>query len=145
MARSVELVKVAVQAEALRLRRHARRTALRAGYGAVAIVFLLAAFTAAHVAGALELSQHVSPVQAVLIVAGADLVIAIVLGLLASRDTPDRIEHEARQISETARSQLLEVAAMATLVGPALRMLGKRTSYGLALAALTARYLGGRR
>jgi predicted histidine transporter YuiF (NhaC family) len=145
MARSVQLAKVAAQAELLRLRRHARRTAVRAGFGVVATVFLIGALAAAHVAGGIELSQYVAPVWAVLILAGVDLLIGIVLAILASRNTPDRIEREAQQVSETARSQLMEAATMATLVGPALRLLGGRKTYGLALAALTARYLGGRR
>jgi predicted histidine transporter YuiF (NhaC family) len=145
MARSVQLAKVAGQAELLRLRRRGRRIAVRAGFGVVATVFLLGALAAAHVAGAIELSQYVAPVWAVLIIAAIDLVIAIVLGILASRSAPDRIEREAQQVSEEARSQLMELATFTSLIGPALRMLGGRKTYGLALAALTARYLGSRR
>jgi hypothetical protein len=47
-------------------------------------------------------------------------------------------------VRQTAQTQMLEAAALTTLVGPLLRLVGTRKVYGLALAALTARYLGGK-
>jgi hypothetical protein len=61
------------------------------------------------------------------------------------RTTPGRIEREALQIRETALAELGEAMAMTALVGPALRLLGARKTYGLTLAALTARYLASRK
>ena len=143
--RTVSLAKIAAQAEILRLRRLSRRSAFRLAYAAVASTFMLAMMAAIHVAIVMALMERVQPIAAVLIVAGGDLVIAIVLGVMAARDSPDSIEAEAQQVKETALLQLRDAAAMTALVGPALRMVGTRKVYGIALAALTARYLGGRR
>lgn len=144
--RTFRLARVAAQAELLRLRRLARRQAVRAALGAVALVFLLACLAALHVAGFLGLVQlRIAPIYAALIVAGVDLAIGLVLALLAARDTPDRVEQEALQVRQAAQAQMAEAAAMTALVGPLLRSLGLRKVYAVALAALTARYLGGAR
>jgi threonine/homoserine/homoserine lactone efflux protein len=143
--RTVDLAKIAAKAEILRLQRQGRRTGFRIGYAVVAGTFMTAALAAVHVAIVLELMEHYPPITAVLIVAGGDFVIAIVVGLMASRDVPDAIEREALEVEHKALGQLGESMAMAALVGPALRLLGTRKAYGITLAALTARYLGGRR
>jgi hypothetical protein len=143
--RSVSLARVAAQAELLRLRRLARRQGMRAAFGAIAIVFLVAALVGCHVAAAMALTVYMQPIYAALIVAAIDLVIGVIFLLVAARDTPDAIEREALQVRLAAQEQMLEVAALTTLIGPLLRLIGTRKVYGLALAALTARYLGGRR
>lgn len=144
--RSLQLARIAAQAEGLRWRGLLRRQAIRVALGVVAAVFALACLAALHVAAAIALlHQQVPLLYAVLIVAAVDLVIALVLALLAARDVPGPVEREAVQVREAARKQVLEAAALTTLAGPALRLLGARKFYGLALAALTARYLGGRR
>ena len=142
--RSVKLARLAAQAEMLRLRSLARRQGVRAVLAAVAVVFLLGTLIALHVAGGMELAQYVTPMQAVLIVAAVDLVLAIILGLLAMRNQPGSLELEALRVRQTAQTQMMEAAALTTLVGPLLRLVGTRKVYGLALAALTARYLGGK-
>ena len=88
--------------------------------------------------------SNVTPLQAVLIVAAVDLIIAIIFGLLAMRNSPSSLELEALRVRETAQQQMMEAAALTTLIGPMLRLVGTRKVYGLALAALTARYLGGK-
>jgi hypothetical protein len=143
--RTASLARIAAQAEVLRLRRQGRRAAFRASYGVVAGVFVVGALAAAHVAIVLALLANFQPIVAVLIVGAGDVVVAVVFGLLAARDRPDAIEREARQVKETALAELGETMALASLVGPVLRLIGTRKVYGLALAALSARYLGGRR
>lgn len=143
--RTFRLAQVAATAEALRLRRLARRMAVRAVMGVVAAVFGVAFLVALHVAGGMALAREVGPVYAVLIVGGVDLVIAIIFGVLASSSAPDKVEREAYQVRETARAQLMETVALTSLIGPLARLVGGKKLYGLVLAALTARYLGGRR
>lgn len=144
--RSLQLVRIAAQAEGLRLRRLARRQVGRAILGATAGVFGLALIACLHVAAVLALTNRVQPLYAVLIVAGVDLLVAGALGLMAAHDSPSRVEREALIVRQNAQTQLMETAATVALVGPVLRRLGGRKVYGLALAALTARYLGiGRR
>lgn len=141
--RSVKLARLAAQAEILRLRRLLQRQVVRAILAAVAVVFLIGALVGLHVAAGMELSRYVAPLWATLIVAAVDLVIAIVLGLFALRNQPGSVEIEALRVRQTAQTQMMEAAALTTLVGPLLRLVGTRKVYGLALAALTARYLGG--
>lgn len=143
--RAVNLAKVAAQAELLRWRRLAKRQAVRVALAVVGAFFLIATLVSLHVAGAMALALVVPPVYAALIVAALDLVIAVVFFVIASGSKPDRIEQEALQVRLAAQEQMLEAAALTSLIGPLLRMLGTRKVYGLALAALTARYLGGNR
>jgi hypothetical protein len=143
--RTVDLAKIAAKAEILRLQRQGRRTGMRAAFGIVAGVFMTAALAGAHVAIVLSLIPYYEPMIAVLIVAAGDTVIAVVVGLLALRNVPDAIEREAAEVEHKALEQLGEAVAIMALVGPALRLLGTRKAYGITLAALTARYLGGRR
>jgi hypothetical protein len=143
--RTVELARVAAQAELLRIRRLGQRQVNRAIFAAVAAVFFVAMLAGLHVAGAMALTLYVPSIWAALIVAGVDLVIGLILILIAARDRPGEIEVEALRVRQVAQQQMMEAAALTTLIGPMLRLIGTRKVYGLALAALTARYLGGRR
>ena len=104
--RSVELARVALSAEALRLRRLARRQAFRAVYAIVALVFLLAVFFGLHVLLWMLLQRWMEPVWATLIVVGVDLVLAVILGALALRGGSDAVEEEAREIKNQAVAEL---------------------------------------
>jgi hypothetical protein len=113
------LAEIAARAEVLRLRALARRQAGRAVLAAVAAVFLLAALMGAHAAAAIALSEWVRPVYAVLIVAGADLLMALIFALLARRDRPGQAEREALALRRQVRQQL----ALQTLLSALLRLL----------------------
>jgi hypothetical protein len=143
--RGVQLARIAAEAELLRLRSLAKRQGTRVALAVVAAIFVLAAMIAGHVAGAMALTAHVAPVWATLIVGGIDLAIALALILLATRNTPSKVEREALEVRRIAQEQMKEAAALTMLVGPLLRLIGTRKVYGLALAAFTARYLSGRR
>jgi hypothetical protein len=122
--RLLRLGKIAAQAEALRLRRLARRQMRRGAYGAIAALFALSLLAWLHIAGGLALAQMVGPVRAALIVAGVDLVIAGIFGAVAASNRPDRIEREALAVREEARAQMAEAAVMTAVVGPVLRRVG---------------------
>ncbi len=143
--RNVSLARVAAQAEALRLRAFVNRNVVRAILAGIAVFFLIAAIVAGHIAGAMALTRYVDPLRATLIVGAVDLVIALVFGLIAATSKPSRIEIEALEVRRTAQAQLTEAVAMTALLGPLMRLVGGRKLYGLVLAGLTARYLGGRR
>ncbi len=144
--RSLKLARIAAQAELLRLRRYGDRQIGRAVLAATALVFVLACLGTLHFAGYLGLLRaDIAPLWATLIVAGVDLLLALILGLAALRNRPGRLEREALQVRLAAQQQMMEAAAMTAMVATVLRSLGMRKVYGLALAALTARYLGGRR
>ncbi len=144
--RSLKLAQIAAQAELLRLKCFGERQVGRAVMGAIALVFLLAFLASLHVAGYFALRRAaILPVWAALIVAGVDLLIALVVGLIARSSRPGRVEREALEVRRVAQQHLVEAAAMTAVVGPVLRSLGMRKIYGLALAAMTVRYLSGRR
>lgn len=144
--RSLRLARVAAQAELLRLRHFARRQVVRAVLGAIALTFLLACLAAVHFAGYFALRRaHIAPVWDTLIVAGVDLLIGLIFLIAAASDTPGKVEHEALQVREAAQRQMMEAAAVSAVVGPVLRSLGVRKLYALALAGLTARFLGAAR
>lgn len=132
--RAVELAKVAAAAEALRLRRFARRQAIRAGVAAGAALFALAGFALLHLVGYEALRSVLAPWLAALIVFIVDLVIAGVLAAIALNSQPDRIEREALEV----RQQSLAEAKKAVTV---LAVVGEVT--GFALSAGTRRALRG--
>lgn len=147
--RAVELAKVAASAEALRLRRMARRQGLRAAFGAVAAIFAVAVLVALHVVGWHLLAGYVTPVQASLILLVVDVVIMAVFGVLAMRDTPDAIEQEALAIRQQAvidmKASLTMMGVIGGVAGIALRSTAQRgVRHGAtsALTALAGRLLG---
>ena len=115
--RSVDLAKVAAAAEALRLRRIARRQALRGAYGAVALVFAIAVLVVLHVVIWSALLLVVSPLLASVILLAIDAVGLIVFGIMALRSTPDSIETEAKQIREQAVIEMRQSLTVMSVVG----------------------------
>lgn len=135
--RTVRLAKVAAQAEVLRLRQLASRTAVRAILGVVAAMFAFAAIAGGHVAIALWLAPRFGPVEAVLFVAGGDLLIAIVFGAVAATKGPGRVEREAMEVRRAAQLQLQRSFTMTSLAMPvAQRFLG-RTLFAVARNAFS--------
>jgi hypothetical protein len=153
--RAVELAKVAAAAEALRLRRLARRQGMRAAFGAGAAVFAIAVFVLLHVVFHELLIRAVSPLIASLILFGVDLVVTAVLGFLAMRNTPDDVEREALAVRRQAVLEMrksVTVMAVASEVGTLLvrRRAQKATTPNRAsrawiVADLAARLLARRR
>jgi hypothetical protein len=112
--RTVELAKVAAAAEALRLRRIARRQGIRVAFGAGAGLFGTIALLVLHVVGWHALQPMLTPLQASLVVLAVDVVLAAVFGFMASRDVPDAVEAEAKAIREQA---VIELKQSLTVMG----------------------------
>ena len=119
--RSVELAKVALASEGLRLRRMARRQAMRVAYGAGAAVFGLAVFMVLHFVIYIVLTQWLSPLLAAVIILVLDLVGAGVLAAIALRNVPDTVEVEAREIRVQS---LIELRRSLTAMGVAAELGG---------------------
>ena len=144
--RTTRLARVAAEAQILLLRRQATVGVRRAIYGAVAAVFGLYLLATLHVLGAILL--HRIPLDwlyVALILLGIDLVIVLVFALLASGKAEDPLVTEARTVRDQSIKQLRDQASASAILLPAGRLLGRKHIYGLALAALTARFLGARR
>ena len=122
--RSVDLLKIALEAELLRLRAMLARQGRRAAFAFAGLVFALAVLACAELAGWQGLRLWVEAIPATLILLGINLVIAAVFGLLAARSSPGHAEREAlrvrQQALDAARGSLLITAgvpAATTLLG----------------------------
>ena len=122
--RTLRLARIAAEAEGLRLRHRVRRTAARAAAGCVALAFLLLAVMFAHIAVWCWLRLSFEARYVALMFAGADLVLAGVLGLLAARSSPDRVEVEALAVRQRAMEGAAASIAWSTLTVQVLRVLG---------------------
>ena len=147
--RTVELAKVAAAAEALRLRRIARRQAIRAGLGAGAAVFAVAVLVLVHVLIWEILLRWLTPVQSTLVVLVLDVIIAGVCGFLAMRNQPDSVELEAKRIRQQAliemRQSLTFMSLVAETAGVAMRSTarrGRKRGTATVLAEMASRLIG---
>lgn len=121
--RPVSLVRVAAEAEGVRLRAMATRIVVHAVYAAVALVFLLCALGFAHVAAWYAISNRagLTPLATAGVLGGIDLLIAIILGLMARRSTPSRVEREALQVRREAVANLRNAVNVTQVALPLLR------------------------
>jgi hypothetical protein len=123
--RPVRLARIAAEAEGVRLRGLATRIATRVVLAVVALLFIIGAIAFAHVAAWYEIRIGLD--QSFLVTAGilggADLLIAIVLGLLASRSRPSRVEREALDVRRKAIQGISGTLSVTQLLIPALRLM----------------------
>jgi hypothetical protein len=120
--RTFRLARIAAEAEALRLRHSARRAAVRMVLALVALGFLLGAAVFCHIAVWFWLRQHWEQPQSALILAGADLVLAILVALVAARSTPSRIELEALDVRRRALASVTGSLAFSALAMQLVRL-----------------------
>ena len=123
--RPVRLARIAAEAEGVRLRGLATRIATRVVLAVVALVFVIGAIVFAHVAAWYEIRTALDQTFLVTtgIMAGADLLIAIALGLLASRSRPGRVEREALDVRRQAIRGISGTLSVTQLLIPALRLM----------------------
>lgn len=128
--RSLRLARVAAEAEGLRLRYAAQRTVTRAVLGMIAFALFLGALIFFHIALWYWLRRTFDRPPTALIIGGAELVLAAILGLIAAKSSPGRIEAEALQIRRRAlenASSGMAVSALATQLVPlAIRLMRRR-------------------
>lgn len=127
--RSANLVKIAAEAEVLRLRALIKRQVRRGTYGTIAATFAVAVLTLAEVAAWQGLRLKVEAIPATLILLGINLLIAAVFGLMAARSTPSRTEQEALRVRRQALDAARGSLAFATLVPTATHLLTARRRY----------------
>jgi hypothetical protein len=122
MLRPLRLARIAAEAEGLRLRYVARRTAIRAAIGLIALLFFAAALVFFHAAFWFWLRRHLDSAAAALIVAGTDLLFALLCGLIAARSSPSRPEREALDVRRRALENAASTFAYTTIAAQALRL-----------------------
>jgi hypothetical protein len=100
--RATNLIKIAAEAEILRIRHMLKRQGMRAAFGLAAVVFILGVLVLANIAGWQVLRLYVSAIYATSIMLGVNLLIAVILGLLAVRSSPSHTETEALAVRKRA-------------------------------------------
>jgi hypothetical protein len=121
--RGINLVKVAAQAEILRIQHMLKRQGMRAAFGLVALIFVLGVLVLANIVGWQILTLYVSAIYASLIMLGVDLVIAAIFGLSAARSSPSREEREALDLRRQALHQAQNSLALGALIPVAAALL----------------------
>ena len=122
--RPLRLARIAAEAEGVRLRALAARIAIRAAFAIVALVFLAGALVFAHLAAWYELrtALELSYLLSVASLGGADLLVAIVLLVLASRSSPSRVEIEALEVRRKAIEGIGSAMSITALLLPLVRL-----------------------
>ena len=123
--RPFRLVRIAAEAEGVRLRGMAARIVTRAVLGLIALLFVVGAIVFAHLAAWYWLRTAIGQpfLAATGILGGADLLLAIALGFLASRSVPSRVEVEALDVRRKAVEAIGTTLSLTQLVVPILRIL----------------------
>ncbi len=103
--RALRLASVAWEAERARLGLLAGRQLRRVVLFVAAGVMATAAFAMLHLVAWIALGPHLSPLGRALAIFGVDLVLALILALLGTRDRPSRAELEALSIRRTALAE----------------------------------------
>jgi TRAP-type C4-dicarboxylate transport system permease small subunit len=128
--RTLRLARIAAEAEGLRLRERAQRTAIRVALAMVALVFMFGVLVFVHIAAWYWIRQSWEQLYAALTLAGADLVLALVLIFLASRSAPSRTELDALAVRQRAMESAVNSLAVSSLAlqaaGSVLRMVRRR-------------------
>jgi hypothetical protein len=122
--RPIRLARIAAEAEGVRLRGMVTRVMTRVIFAVIALFFVLGALTFGHVAAWYEirLALDQGPLATAGILGGADLLLAIVLALLASRSSPSRTEIDALAIRRQALQGIGSALSLTQLALPLLRM-----------------------
>jgi hypothetical protein len=114
--RAVNLVKVAAEAEILRVQHMLKRQGMRAAFGLAGFIFILGALVLVHIIGWQVLRLYVSAIYASLIMVAVDVVIAAIFGLLAARSSPSRQEREAFDVRRRALHEARSSLALSALI-----------------------------
>lgn len=138
--RLIQLLRLALQAEGLHLRRVGRGYAVQGAFAAAAAVFGLMLLIMLHVAAYQAMAPGLGPVGAALVVALGDAALAAILGLMARSRPYDPVAQEALRVRHDAMRQVGDGAARAMVLAPLLK--SQSAKKGLIGAAVTALVVG---
>jgi membrane-bound ClpP family serine protease len=114
--RSVNLMKVAIEAEILRYKSMAARQGRRAGFGVAALIFGLGFLITLEIAGWQTIRMYILPIYATLCVMGFNLLIAAAFAMVALRSSPSRAEIDALEVRKKAVQALQTTMMISGLV-----------------------------
>ena len=140
--RITEFLRIAAEAEILRLRHMLARQGRRAAFGAVGAFFGLSVVVLADVIGWQLLRLYVTPIYATLILLGVNLILTAIFAALASWSSPGRAEEAAlrvrRDALQGARSSLV-LTSVLPVAGTAIRLWRGKSPRRRSLLALFRR------
>jgi hypothetical protein len=125
--RSVNLAKVAIEAEVLRYKAMAARQGRRAGFGVGALIFGVGFLTTLEIAGWQAARMYMLPIYATLCVMGFNLVVAAGFAVIAIRSSPSRAETDALDLRKKAVHALQTSMTISAII-PAAGYLWRRRS-----------------
>ncbi len=122
--RPFRLARIAAEAEGVRLRGMATRIAMRIVLAVIALFFVLGAVVFGHIAAWYEVRTALGQSYLVTtgILGGVDLLLAVILGFLATRSTPSRVEVEALDVRRKAIEGIGSAFSLTQMVIPILRL-----------------------
>lgn len=127
--RAVNMMKIAAEAELLRLQSMLKRQGMRAAYGLLAFVFALGVLALLNILIWQLLCLYIQPIYATLILLVINLIITAAFGMLAMRSIPSQAEQDALEVRQQAVRELrssLTVSALIPIAGTLLRSKQKR-------------------
>ena len=127
--RAVNMMKIAAEAELLRLQSMLKRQGMRAAYGLLAFVFALGVLALLNILIWQLLRLTMQPIYATLILLVINLVITAAFGVLAMRSAPSQAERDALEVRQRAVRDLrgsLTISALVPIAGTLLRSKRKR-------------------
>ena len=122
--RATNLIKIAAEAEVLRIQLMLKRQGLRATFGLFALVFAIAVLILIEVAIWQSLCLYLQPLYASLCLLGINLALSLVFALMAAKSSPGRIEREALGVRRRAVQEIpasLTLGALIPVAGMLLR------------------------
>jgi hypothetical protein len=126
--RAVSLIRVAAEAELLRIQHLLKRQGMRAAFGLLAAIFALGVLVLSNVAGWQVLRWYVQPIYATLILLGINAAVMAVFAVLAARSSPGYAEREALRIRQQAVQEARGSLVLSALVPMAGTLLSSRRS-----------------
>jgi hypothetical protein len=114
--RSVNLVKVAIEAEVLRYKTMAARQGRRAGFGVAALIFGVGFLITLEIAGWQTARMYILPIYATLCVMGFNFLIAAGFAMVAMRSSPSRSEIDALAVRKRAVQALQTSLTISALI-----------------------------
>jgi hypothetical protein len=129
--RPVRLARIAAEAEGVRIRGLLTRIAFRIIFAVIALVFVLGAIVFIHIAAWHEIRVGLDQtfLMTAGILGGTDLLLALILGLLASRSSPSKVEVEALDVRRKAVQGIGSALSLTQMAVPIIRLvsgLGRR-------------------
>ena len=112
----LRLLRIALEAEQLRISLQLRRTAVRIVMGSIALLLLLGALGFGHVAAWYWLRSYLLAQYVALIFAGFDLLFALIFFTVAFRSSPGLAEVEALAVRRNALQQAGESVTLTAML-----------------------------